>query len=130
MHLSSTFCVKALFRPHVLVFPHLHLHLKIPKIYTFPTWYFPLSAPPLPLPWVTVSPTANAKPTDLSNVHQILYSWDRASLDTGVVYMTNNMRQIHNILLLEMLYMFRAIIAHHQELGTVCAAVCQQSKTK
>jgi hypothetical protein len=26
-------------------------------------------------------------------------------------------------LLLEMLYMFRAIIAHHQELGTVCAAV-------
>jgi hypothetical protein len=24
-------------------------------------------------------------------------------------------------LLLEMLYMFRAIIAHHQELGTVCA---------
>jgi hypothetical protein len=26
-------------------------------------------------------------------------------------------------LLLGMLYMFRAIIAHHQELGTVCAAV-------
>jgi hypothetical protein len=26
-------------------------------------------------------------------------------------------------LLLKMLYMFRAIIAHHQELGTVCAAV-------
>jgi hypothetical protein len=26
-------------------------------------------------------------------------------------------------LLLEMLYMFRAIIAHHQELGTICAAV-------
>jgi hypothetical protein len=26
-------------------------------------------------------------------------------------------------LLLEMLYMFRAIIAHHQELGNVCAAV-------
>jgi hypothetical protein len=26
-------------------------------------------------------------------------------------------------LLLEMLYMFRAIIAQHQELGTVCAAV-------
>jgi hypothetical protein len=26
-------------------------------------------------------------------------------------------------LLLEMLYMFRAIIAHHHELGTVCAAV-------
>jgi hypothetical protein len=25
--------------------------------------------------------------------------------------------------LLEMLYIFRAIIAHHQELGTVCAAV-------
>jgi hypothetical protein len=25
-------------------------------------------------------------------------------------------------LFLEMLYMFRAIIAHHQELGTVCAA--------
>jgi hypothetical protein len=33
------------------------------------------------------------------------------------------MRQIHNILLLQLLYMFRAIIAHHQELGTVCAAV-------
>jgi hypothetical protein len=26
-------------------------------------------------------------------------------------------------LLLELLYMFRAIIAHHQELGTLCAAV-------
>jgi hypothetical protein len=26
-------------------------------------------------------------------------------------------------LFLEMIYMFRAIIAHHQELGTVCAAV-------
>jgi hypothetical protein len=26
-------------------------------------------------------------------------------------------------LLLEMLYMFRTIVAHHQELGTVCAAV-------
>jgi hypothetical protein len=26
-------------------------------------------------------------------------------------------------LFLEMLYMFRAIIAYHQELGTVCAAV-------
>jgi deoxyribodipyrimidine photolyase-like uncharacterized protein len=26
-------------------------------------------------------------------------------------------------LLVEMLHMFRAIIAHHQELGTVCAAV-------
>jgi hypothetical protein len=26
-------------------------------------------------------------------------------------------------LLLEMLYMFQAIIAHHQELATVCAAV-------
>jgi hypothetical protein len=26
-------------------------------------------------------------------------------------------------LLLEMLYMFRTIIAHHQELGTLCAAV-------
>jgi hypothetical protein len=37
--------------------------------------------------------------------------------------MTNKMRQIHNILLLEMLYMFRVIIAHHQELGTVCAAL-------
>jgi hypothetical protein len=37
--------------------------------------------------------------------------------------MTNKMRLIHNPLLLEMLYMFRAIIAHHQELGTVCAAV-------
>jgi deoxyribodipyrimidine photolyase-like uncharacterized protein len=26
-------------------------------------------------------------------------------------------------LLLEMLYMFRAIIAHHQELRTICAAI-------
>jgi hypothetical protein len=26
-------------------------------------------------------------------------------------------------LLLEMLYMFQAILAHHQELGTVCAAI-------
>jgi hypothetical protein len=37
--------------------------------------------------------------------------------------MTNKMRQIHNILLLEMLYMFWANTAHHQELGIVCAAV-------
>jgi hypothetical protein len=37
--------------------------------------------------------------------------------------MTNKMRQIHNILFLEMLCMFRAIIAHHQDLGNVCAAV-------
>jgi len=50
---------KSPFQTHVLVFkclPHLHLQLKIPKIYTFPTWYFLLSAPLLPLPWVTVSP--------------------------------------------------------------------------
>jgi hypothetical protein len=26
-------------------------------------------------------------------------------------------------LFLEVLYMFRAIIAHHQEIGTVCAAI-------
>jgi hypothetical protein len=56
------------------------------------------------------------------SVFFFLYSWDRASLGIAVVYMTNEMRQIHNIYL-EMLYMFRAIIAHHQELGTVCAAV-------
>jgi hypothetical protein len=37
--------------------------------------------------------------------------------------MTNKMRQIHRNLFLEVLYMFRAIVAHHQELETVCAAV-------
>jgi hypothetical protein len=36
--------------------------------------------------------------SELSPVaHFFLYSWDRASLDIEVVYMTNKMRQIHSI---------------------------------
>jgi hypothetical protein len=50
---------------------------------------------------------------------------DKRSLFIKVVYMTNKMRQftIFYCYKCSVLYMFRAIIAHHQELGTVCAAV-------
>jgi hypothetical protein len=41
---------------------------------------------------------------------------------TGGIYDQQDATNSHS-LLLGMLYMFRAIIAHHQELGIVCAAV-------
>ena len=56
-HVFNLLC-KSPVQTYVLVFkclPHIHIQLKIPKIYTCPTWYFSLSAPLLPLPWVTVS---------------------------------------------------------------------------
>jgi hypothetical protein len=39
----------------------------------------------------------------------------------GGIYDQQDATNSHN-LFLEMLYVFRAIIVHHQELGTVCAA--------
>jgi hypothetical protein len=75
------------------------------------------------LPWYFRSvPVGNTFATGISYSF-FIYPWDRASLDKEVVYMTNKMRKISLYLLLEMFYMIRAIIAHHQELGTVCAAV-------
>jgi hypothetical protein len=51
-----------------------------------------------------------------------VYMW-RQKYNRGGIYDQQDETNSQN-LFLEMLYMFRAIIAHHQELGTVCAFCC------
>jgi hypothetical protein len=45
----------------------------------------------------------------------ILYSWDRASLDMEILYMTNKMRLIMIFIITNALHV-SGVIAHHQEL--------------
>jgi hypothetical protein len=58
----------------------------------------------------------------VKNMHYMQYCAIELAYYRGGIYDQQNATN-SQYLLLEMLDMFRAIIAHHQELETVCAAV-------